>query len=203
MVCLRKIWCGAVGGRAHATAGRSTQGSLSRAAACAASAAHLVAAAGTKVVRRARRHLNTPFLLSGYCRWRGFWCDIGYALQHRQRCYKDDVVTPLLAWTCDKCGKVGTEALIIGMTITQPCRTSRAQPLHTAALGHMSKSKPQSFICRLRMVRNWQPLLAVLLGAELVEREAFERNALLQLGEALLHALASENSNKRCDTRDE
>ena len=79
MVCLRNIWCGAVGGRAHATAGRSTEGSLSRAAACAASAAHLVAAAGTKVVRRARRHLNTPFLLSGYCRWRGFWCDIGAA----------------------------------------------------------------------------------------------------------------------------
>ena len=77
MVCLRNIWCGAVGGRAHVTAGRSTEGSLSRAAACAASAAHLVAAAGTKVVRRARRHLNTPFLLSGYCRWRGFWCDIG------------------------------------------------------------------------------------------------------------------------------
>ena len=55
MVCLRKIWCGAVGGRAHATAGRSTEGSLSRAAACAASAAHLVASDGTKLEGREER----------------------------------------------------------------------------------------------------------------------------------------------------
>jgi hypothetical protein len=65
------------GGHMRLLEGALNEGSLSRAAACAASAAHLVAAAGTKVVRRARRHLNTPFLLSGYCLWRGFWCDIG------------------------------------------------------------------------------------------------------------------------------
>ena len=86
----------------------------------------------------------------------------------------------------DKRGIIGAEALVIGLVFTQPCvaHSARSHSLHATALGKVEAAA-------LHLVQNGKELavVAVLLGAQIVEFEAEVRYALLKLREVTLHVV--------------